>query len=93
VHWGCSGAEEEGNSSAELPDGVVDSVGEEADGAGGGGEVEVGGERGERAVRARVVVEHRRDLPRGAGAGHAIDIARRSTGAGHAARFGGLGSR
>jgi hypothetical protein len=34
----------------------------------------VSGERGERAVRARVVVEHRRDLPRGAGAGHAIDI-------------------
>lgn len=58
-----------------LPDGVVDGVGEEADGAGGGGEVEVGGERGERAVRARVVVEHRRDLTRGAGAGHAIDIA------------------
>jgi hypothetical protein len=59
-------------SSVGLPDGVVDGVGEEADGAGGGGEVEVGGERGERAVRARVVVEHRRDLPLGAGAGHEI---------------------
>lgn len=58
-------------SSERLPDRVIDGVGEEADGEGGGGEVEVGGERGECAVRARVVVQHGRYLPRGAGgAGH-----------------------
>ena len=66
-----------------VPDGVVDGIGEEADRVGGGGKIEVSGERGERAVRARVVVEHRRDLPRGAGAGHAIDI---PAGHGHAAQ-------
>ena len=68
-----------------VPDGVVDGIGEEADRVGGGGKIEVSSERGERAVRARVVVEHRRDLPRGAGAGHAIDVPA-GHGHGHAAQ-------
>lgn len=42
-----------------VPDGVVDGIGEESDRVGGAGKIEVSGERCERAVRARVVVEHR----------------------------------
>lgn len=68
-----------------VPDGVVDGIGEVADRVGGGGKIEMSGERGERAVRARVVVEHRRDLPRGAGAGHANAIGI-PAGHGHAAQ-------
>lgn len=44
------------------PDGVVDGVGEEEHRQGGCGEVEMGGEGREGAVRARVVVEHGRLL-------------------------------
>jgi hypothetical protein len=56
----------------------------------------VGGERSECAVRARVVVQHGRHLPRGASAGHEhcrwrADGRRRGWGRGAAGGGGGLG--
>lgn len=41
----------------------VDSVGEEEGGSAGGSQVEVGGQSGECAVRARVVVKDRHSMP------------------------------